>query len=307
MTEPSLHHVRAFVSVVKLRSFAKAAVELKMTASSVSRLVKALEQELGVVLINRTTRAMSLTDPGKHFYADCGAAFDQLQSAFERVRDEHDRPRGILKLSTPVSFGRTHVVPHLAAFMEAYPEVQLDLLITDRYVDVVAEGVLVAIRIGRLDNSSLVARKLLSNCRILVASPAYLAKRGVPAELDDLKQHECIMLTVNRDGEHWRLVGKHGERSIRPRGRARADSGDAVRQFAIDGMGIGFLSAVTVAPTIRSGELVQVLPQWTGRDTGVYCVCAHQPVDQTARAVIDFLSKRWKDNDADPGPWAPAR
>lgn len=298
MAEPSLHHVRAFVSVVKHHSFAKAAQELKMTASSVSRLVKALEQELGVLLINRTTRAMSLTDPGKHFYADCGAVFDQLQSAFERVRDEHDRPRGILKLSTPVSFGRTHVVPHLTAFLEAYPEVHLDLLMTDRFVDVVAEGVVVAIRIGRLDNSSLVARKLLSNRRVLVASPDYLDRRGVPCEIEDLKEHECIILTVNRDGEHWRLVGPEGARSIRPAGRARADSGDAVRQFAIDGMGIGFLSAVTVAEAMRSGQLVQILPQWTGRDTGVYWVCAHQPVDPAARAVIDFLASRWKESDA---------
>lgn len=295
MEEPSLHLVRAFVAVVEHHSFAKAAQDLNMTPSSVSRLVKSLEQQLGVLLINRTTRAMSLTEAGQRYFSDCGAAFEQLRGAYERIRDEQDLPHGTLKLSASVSFGRSHVVPHLSAFMEAYPQLQLDLLMTDRYVDIVAEGVAVAIRIGRLQDSTLIARKLLDNRRILVAAPRYLERHGVPAQVEDLKQHECLVSTASHDGELWRLFGPSGERTFRPRGRMRADNGDAVKQFSIDGCGIAFHSAVTMAESIRLGELVQILPQWTGRETGVYCVCPPRPIGPAARAFIDFLSSRWQE------------
>ncbi len=293
MEEPSFHLARAFVSVVEHRSFAKAAQDLKMTPSSVSRLVKALEQQLGIKLINRTTRAMSLTDAGQSFFSDCGIAFEQLGNAYRRVRDQQDQLRGTLKLSAPVSFGRSHVIPYISGFMEAFPHLQLDLLMTDRYVDVVAEGISLAIRIGQLDDSSLIAKKLMSNRRILVAAPCYLQKHGPMRTVDDLKQHECLVLTVNRDGELWRLNGPQGECSVRPQGRVRADNGDAIRRFAIDGLGVAFLSEVTVAESIRSGVLTQILPDWGGRDTGVYGVCPPGPIAPAAKAVIAFLTHSW--------------
>ncbi len=295
MEGPSLHLVQAFVAVVKHRSFAKAALDLDMTPSSVSRLIKALEQQIGVLLINRTTRAMSLTDAGQRYFSDCAAALEQLHHAQLRARNEQDLPTGTLKLSVSVSFGRNHVVPYLSAFLAAYPQLRLDLLMTDRYVDLVAEGVTVAIRIGNLQDSSLIARKLLSNRRILVASPAYLEIHGEPADIDELKRHECVVSTANHDGEVWRLFGPTGERSFRPRGRMRADNGDAVHQLAIDGQGVAFHSEVTMAASIRSSKLVQILPRWAGKETGVYCVCPSRPMGPAARALIDFLTSRWKD------------
>jgi DNA-binding transcriptional LysR family regulator len=296
MEEPSLHLVRAFVTVVEHQSFAKAAKELRMTPSSVSRLVKALEEQLGVLLINRTTRAMSLTDAGQRYFSDCGAAFDLLRGAYERTRDEQHLPRGTLKLSVSVSFGREQVVPHLSAFMQAYPQLQLDLLMTDRYVDIVAEGVAVAIRIGHLPDSTLIARKLLENRRILVAAPCYLERHGAPKDIEELNRHECLVSTANHDGQIWRLTSHAGERSFHPRGRTRADSGDAVKRLCVDGLGVAFHSAVTMAESIRSGELVQVLPQWTGKETGVYCVCPPRPIGAAAKAFIDFLSSRWNES-----------
>lgn len=294
MKEPSLHLVRAFVAVVDHHSFAKAAAELNMMPSTVSRLVKTLEQELGVMLLNRTTRAMSLTDAGQRYFSDCGGAFEQLRGAYERVRDEQHLPRGKLRLSVPVAFGRTHVVPHLSTFLQTFPELEIDLLMTDRYVDIVAEGVTVAIRIGRLQDSTLIARKLLANRRILVAAPDYLQRQGIPQEVDDLERHQCLVSTANQDGELWRLFGPAGERSVRPRGKVRADNGDAVKQFCIDGLGIAFHSAVNMADAIRSGELVQVLAQWSGRETGVYCVFPPRPLGPAARAFIEFLSSCWQ-------------
>ncbi|WDZ77593.1 LysR family transcriptional regulator [Ensifer adhaerens] len=295
MEGPPLHLVQAFVAVVRHHSFAKAALDLNMTPSSVSRLIKTLERQIGVLLINRTTRAMSLTDAGQRYFSDCAAALQQLHHAHQRARNEQDLPTGTLKLSVSVSFGRAHVVPHLSAFMAAYPQLQLDLLMTDRYVDLVAEGVAVAIRIGNLQDSTLIARKLLRNRRILVASPAYLAIHGDPTEVDELKRHECVVSTANHDGEVWRLFGPTGERSFRPHGRMRADNGDAVHQLAIDGQGIAFHSEVTMAPSIRAGKLVQILPRWTGRETGVYCICPSRPMGPSAKALIDFLTGRWKD------------
>ena len=295
---PPLHLLRAFTCVVDHHSFARAAQELRMTPSSVSRLLKALERELGTQLLNRSTRAMSLTPAGQALYAECGSAFAQLRSAFQLAgqQGQQGQPRGLLRLSVPVSFGRTHVLPHLADFLRLHPDIELDLLMTDRYLDLVAEGVTLAIRIGRLDDSSLVARKLMENRRLLVASPAYLARQGAPAalaELADPARHACLNLTVNRDAELWRLSGPDGERSLRPQGRIRADNGDAIRQLAIDGLGIAFLSSATVAAALQGGELVQVLPQWSGRPSGVYGVCPQRPAPPSARAAMDFLAGRW--------------
>jgi DNA-binding transcriptional LysR family regulator len=293
MEAPALHLVRAFVAVAERQSFARAAEDLGMTASSISRLVKSLEQHLGVTLITRTTRAMSLTGSGQRYFAECSAALDQLHGAWEKLRDEQELPRGILKLSIPVAFGRMHVVPHLSAFMQDHPDVQLDLVMSDRYVDIVGEGVTLAIRIGQMDDSSLIARKLLRNRRILVAAPDYLQRHGTPAAVEDLQAHRCLISTASHDGESWRLFGPTGERSFRSRRHLRADNGDAVHRFCLDGHGIAFHSAVTMADSILNRELVQLMPSWTGRETGVYAVRPAHPPGPTTRAFLDFLTARW--------------
>jgi DNA-binding transcriptional LysR family regulator len=293
MNTPSFHHIQAFVKVVEHQSFAMAARELQMTASSVSRLVKALELELGTTLITRTTRAMSLTELGQRYYDQCAQALEQLRLANAQLSERNATPRGTLKLCIPVSFGRSHVLPHLAAFLLNYPDIQLDLVMSDQYVDIVAEAVTLAIRIGQLEDSSLVARKMLDNRRVLVASPAYLKAHGTPLHIEQLKEHHCLVLSINRDGEQWRLIGANGERSFRPRGRLRANNGDAVKQLTMDGLGIAFLSRVTVQAALDSGDLIQILPEWQGRESGVYGVCATRPMPMTALALIEFLQNRW--------------
>ncbi|MCH8617546.1 LysR family transcriptional regulator [Undibacterium sp. TS12] len=287
------HLVEAFNRVVEQHGFAKAAKTLNMTPSSVSRLVKSLEQELGVQLLNRTTRAMSLTEAGQRFYHDSASAFEQLRSACERVREQSAVLHGNLRLSASVAFGRTHVVPHLADFLQMHPQLQLDLLITDELLDVVAEGIGLAIRIGRLMDSNLISRKLLDNRRILAASPSYLSRRGTPGTVADLREHDCLVSTVNHDGETWRLFGVDGERVFRPGGRLRANNGDAVQHLAVDGMGICFRSAVSLAEDISKGQLVQVLPDWTGKESGVYAIAPSRPMSPAARALADFLVQRW--------------
>lgn len=297
MEEPSFNLVEAFITVAKRHSFAKAAQDLKMTPSSVSRLIKSLEEQLGVRLINRTTRAMSLTDAGQIFFQDSSAALDHLLEAYKRVRNEQDVLSGTLKLSMSVAFGRAHVLPHLSDFMSAHPQLRLDLLMTDRYVDIVAEGVSLALRIGSLQDSTLIARKILSNRRILVAAPSYLERCGTPARVDDLKQHQCLISSAKLDGELWRLHGDSGERAFRPNGRIRADNGDATYQFAVAGQGIAFHSEVTMAQSLYVGQLVQVLPQWTGRETGLYCVFPSRPFGHAAQLLTDYLASCWRETE----------
>ncbi|MBB3219354.1 LysR family transcriptional regulator [Pseudoduganella umbonata] len=290
--------VEAFSAVVEQGGFARAAATLNMTPSSVSRLVKALEQQLGVRLLNRTTRAMSLTEAGQRFHADSAAALAQLHGACERAAEGAAEPQGTLRVSAPVAFGRTHLVPHLAAFMMRYPQLRVDLLITDRLVDIVAERIHVAIRIGRLDDSTLVGRKLLPNRRILAAAPAYVARHGMPATVAELERHECLVSTANHDGEVWKLHGDEGERAVRPRGRVRSDNGDAVHRLAVDGMGICFRSAVSLEEDLCAGRLVQVLPAWTGKESGVYAMAPSRPMSPAARALADFLVERWSGAEA---------
>jgi DNA-binding transcriptional LysR family regulator len=296
LEEPALNLIRAFVAVAECRSFAKAAQKLGMTSSSVSRLVKTLEQQLGAPLIMRTTRSMSLTEVGQRYFADCSVGFEQFRVAYRRMQMDQGALRGPLKVSMSVSFGRQQVVPHLAAFMQTYPELELDLVMTDRYVDIVTEGVAVAIRIGRMQDSSLVARKLLKNRRILVAAPSYLERHGIPVDVDDLHQHQCLVSTANHDGQLWRLFGPTGEHVHRPSGRMRADNADAIVQVCLDGFGIAFHSAVSMAEAIEAGRLCHVLPQWCGRETGVYSVFPPGPVLPAARAWVEFLVFRWRDS-----------
>ncbi|MFJ2987143.1 LysR family transcriptional regulator [Collimonas sp. NPDC087041] len=300
MSEPSLHLVHTFVTVVEHNSFARAAEALAMTPSSASRLVKALEQHLGATLLNRTTRAMSLTDAGQRYFAECSNALAQVRGAYEMVRDEQDLPRGTLVVSAPVAFGHSHVVPHLAGFLEACPHVQLDLRLSDGYVDLVAEGVMLALRIGRLKDSSLIAHKLLDNRRILVAAPAYLDCHGTPTALEDLYQHQCLVSSASQDGKLWRLFCEGEERTLEPRGRIKGDNADAIRRLCIDGLGIAFHSVVTMAAAIHAGDLIQILPQWTGRETGVYCVRPQRRMGLAAKTFIEFLAARWRDADATP-------
>lgn len=294
MNAPSLHLVQTFVAVVEHNSFARAADALGITPSSVSRFIKALEQQLGTQLLNRTTRAMSLTESGKRYFTECHQALLQLRNAAETVRDEQKLPYGELVVSAPVAFGHTHIVPYLSAFLAAHPRVQLDLRLTDDYADLVADGIMLAFRIGRMKDSSLIAQKMLENRRILVAAPAYLAKHGVPQALEDLNGHECIVSSASQDGLLWRLFSGAEERTLAPKGSVKVDNADAARRLCTDAHGIAFHSAVTMAAAITAGDLVQVLPQWTGRETGVYCVRPNRRIGPAATVFLEFLSSRWR-------------
>jgi DNA-binding transcriptional LysR family regulator len=294
MNPPSLHLVQAFIAVVEHNSFARAADALSITPSSVSRFIKTLEQQLGTTLLNRTTRAMSLTETGKRYFSECNQALVQLRNAAEMVRDEQKLPYGSLIVSAPIAFGHTHVVPYLADFLAAYPLVQLDLRLSDDYADLITDGIMLALRIGRMKDSSLVAHKILANRRILVAAPAYIDRRGAPTTLEDLYQHECIVSSASQDGMLWRLFSAGEERTLAPKGPVKVNNADAARRLCIDGLGIAFHSAVTMEAALHAGDLVQVLPRWTGRETGVYCVRPTRRIGPAAKAFLEFMTSCWQ-------------
>lgn len=291
MTEIPLDLIRTFVLVAKHQSFARAATDLRVTPSAVSRQVKMLERTLGSQLFLRTTRTMSLTQGGAAYYAAAKEAFDRLEAAGQSLESLQGELSGPLRVSSPVSLGRRYVVPALSDFLQRYPGLSLDLVMTDRYVDLVKEGFDVAVRVGRLESSTLRARKLLDNHRVLVASRGYLDRHGCPRTVDELARHRCLALAINRDGEQWRLF-RNGEpeASFKPAGGLRANNGDAVRQFAEAGHGIAFLSLGLVADALRGGRLVQVLPEYAGASAGIHAVFLEGPVIRPkVRALVDFL------------------
>ncbi len=283
--------IHAFVRVAAHQSFARAAQDLRVTPSAVSRQIKLLEHTLGVQLFFRTTRTMSLTQAGTSYLAAAREAFNRLEVAGQELGRMRDEIRGELRISTPVSFGRRYIAPALPRFMKQHPNLSLDLMMTDDFVDLAEAGIDLAIRVGKLEDSALRARKLASNRRILVASPDYIARRGSPKKLDELKQHSCIVLTVNRDGEQWRFANP-GEKdfSVKPKGMLRANNGDAVLEFAKAGSGIAFMSSVMVRDALEEKSLVRLLPRHAGADAGVHAVFLTDPqFNPKVRALIDFL------------------
>lgn len=291
MTDLPLELIRSFLRVAAHQSFARAAQDLRLTPSAVSRQIKQLEQTLGAQLFLRTTRTMSLTEAGSTYLAAAREAFDQLEAAGQALGRLRDEVQGELRISAPVAFGRRHVAPALPRFMGQHPRLSLELVMTDSFVDLARERVDLAVRVGALDDSGLRARKLASNRRILVASPDYLVRRGAPRSIEDLRRHSGIVLTVNRDGESWRLLdGKGKATSVKPMGSLRANNGDAVLEFAKAGAGIAFLSSMMVRDALVQESLVQVLPQYAGLETGVHAVFLADPVlSPKLRALIDFL------------------
>lgn len=292
MTDIPLDLIRAFALAAKHQSFARAAAELRVTPSAVSRKIKQLERTLGTQLFLRTTRTMSLTQGGAEYFAAARDAFERLASAGQTLERMRGEVSGQLRVSSPVALGRRYVVPALANFLRRFPGLSLDLVMTDRYVDLAKEQFDVAIRVGRLESSTLRARKLMDNHRVLVASQAYIERYGMPRTVEELSSHSCLALTVNRDGEQWRLFsnGDAGV-SIKPAASLRANNGDAVLQFAESGHGIAFLSLGLVKDALDAQRLVRILPEHSGVNAGIHAVYLQGPqVQPKIRALVDHLA-----------------
>lgn len=279
-----------FVAVVENSSLAGAARHMNLSPSVVSKQLSALEDRLGVRLLNRTTRRVSLTEVGSAYYERCKRILADVDEAEAAVSTAHSSPRGLLKITAPSTFAHRHVAPHLPGFMDRNPEVQVQMLVADRLVDLVEEGIDLAIRIAQLKDSSLIARKLAPNHRKLVASPDYLAKWGVPARPEEINEHALITLQPGSPINDWHFVIDGQETVIRARGTIATNHGDSILALALSGAGLAMLAAHVVGEHIKSGRLISVLDENVREDVPIYAVYpSNRHLSPKVRAFVDYL------------------
>lgn len=294
-----LDDMLAFIKVVDARSFTAAAARLGLSKSVVSRRLAELEDRLGARLLNRTTRKLSLTEVGQAFYERCTRIIADLEEAERAVGDLHGAPRGRLRLNAPVSFGRLHLAPAIVAFAESYPAIEIDVDLNDRYVDLLEDGYDMAVRIGRLRDSSLVARKLAPCRRAVVASPAYLERFGVPETPEDLTRHNCLLYTNAPTAEQWQFGDGDNLRSVKVGGSMRANNGDLTCAAAVAGLGVAILPTFLCGAALATGDLVRLDLPLHAPDTAVYAVYPqNRHLSSKVRAFVDFLAARFS-----PGPY----
>ncbi len=290
-----LKQIETFVSVANRGSLSAAAAAEGVAAGVVSRRLDALEARLGVKLLLRTTRRLSLTFEGSAYLEDCQRILRELGDAEAAVSLGGARARGHLRLSAPAGFGRRHVAPLLMPFLDANPEVSVDLDLSDRIVDLVNEGVDCAIRIGELSDSSLVSVRLADNPRLVVASPAYLERCGVPRALADLARHDCLSLGQQRG---W--LFRQGEEtvSIKVSGRLECNDGAVLHEWALAGRGLAWRSMWEVKDELRRGALVAVLQEFAAPPTGIHAVFPQRKyLPLRVRLLVDLLRQRYNDPD----------
>lgn len=284
--------MQTFASVVDAGSFVRAAESLDISKAAVSRYVADLEGRLGVRLLHRTTRKLSLTEEGRAFHARCKSLLGELEEAEAEITASAMRASGLVKINVPVTFGILHLAPLWSDFMAANPRVTLDVTLSDRVVDLVDEGYDLAVRIGSLPNSSLVSRKLASTRVVLCASPVYLKKHGRPKHPADLVAHTVLAYSLLAMGDHWEFEGPQGKVNVLVHPVMRTNSGDTCRAAALKHQGIIFQPSFLVEDDLRSGALMELMPQYRSAEFGIYAVYpSRQFVSAKVRLLIEFLAK----------------
>lgn len=282
----NLEDVLAFVRVVETGGFSRAAERMGLSKSIVSRRVARLEADLGVRLLNRTTRGIAPTEAGLEFKTRCVEILNELEAAREAVACRERDIAGTLRLAVPLSFGIARLAPAIAAFAEKYPRVAVDLSVSDRFVDLVAEGFDAAIRIGVLADTSLMSRRLGAMQTIVVASPAYLASHAAPERPQALAKHDCLIYSGG-SRETWQFRVNRKWQSIRPQGRFRADNGEVLRAAVLAGLGITALPDFLVADFVARGALVQILKDYPMPEAGIHLL---RPAGGEASARLTALA-----------------
>ncbi|MEM6616589.1 MAG: LysR family transcriptional regulator [Pseudomonadota bacterium] len=281
-----------FARVVTSGSMSGAAREMSLSPAVVSKRIQRLETRLGSRLLQRTTRQIALTEAGQGYYERVVAILASIEEAENYVARRNATARGVLKVSAPTSFGRMHIAPIVDAFLEEHAELTLNLILSDDYVDIVGDGFDVAIRIGELPDSSLVARRLSSNHRFLCASPDYLRRMGHPETLADLNKHRCLAAAAQ---EAWKLEGPEGALTYRVGSHIQTNSSEVIREAVIAGVGIALRSTWDVGEELADGRLNVVLPQYrASRHVAIHAVYpSRRFLPVKVRAFVDFLAKSY--------------
>ncbi|HEX7912893.1 MAG TPA: LysR substrate-binding domain-containing protein [Paraburkholderia sp.] len=295
--------VRAFVRAAELRSFSKTAQEMAVKTSTISRYVSELEKDLGIALFNRSTRGLVLTEGGRLFREHSVVALQALDDARQVTSSLNLTPQGVLRVTMPPAFGRRHVVPHLPAFMSRYPDIDLDIVSADETLNLIEARIDVAIRIGVLPDSSLMARRMAPHRRIVCGAPAYFERNGIPRNPEDLAAHNVLRLSLMPD-DIWSFIRvdgthplpEHEPMPVQLQGRLRADDSDAVLELAVAGCGLALLPTWLTSTALREGRLLHVLPEWearTGRaEPAIWAVYPPKKiVSSKVRAFVDFYAE----------------
>jgi DNA-binding transcriptional LysR family regulator len=284
-----LNDVALFVQVVRAGSFAAAARRLGMPANTASRRIQQLEQQLGLRLMQRSTRKLTLTDAGATFYARCAEQVEALAEAAQELGEGSQVPSGRVRVAAPADFFNVFRMELIAEFLAAHPKVRLEFLLSDERADLIEQGIDVAIRSGKVLEPTLVARRIGTGRVTLVASPAYLAARGMPESVQALASHDCVTLPQSSGRNVWRLDGPDGAIETQVAGRFSANTAQALLKAVLAGLGIALLPAAMTSPHVRAGELIEVLPDHgiEGRDAYLVYLSRRQ-LPRAVSAFIEF-------------------
>ena len=289
--------LQAFIAVVDTGSFTAAAERLGADKSAISRRVSSLEAHLGVQLMRRTTRTLNLTDTGRSFYERSARILADLEEAESAVAQEHGELRGRLRVALPLTFGVHHMGTPIAAFSKQHPQVRFELDLSDRRVDLLEENIDVAVRIGRLRDSTLIARRLFESRVVVCASPEYLEKNGTPSTPEQLRDHTCLIYSNLPDPEHWMWLDSDGlEQRVCIHVAMAANNGELLGKVAADGLGIVMQPTFIAHRAIRNGDLVPILANYDWLDATAYAVYPPtRHLSYRVRAFIDFLVEYFAD------------
>lgn len=282
--------VNEFVAVAEAESFTAAAHRLSTSVAQVSRRVAGLEQRLAVKLLHRTTRQVTLTEAGQVYYRNCKQLVEGLEHAELAVTQMQASPKGLVKITAPVTYGETHIAPLLNQFLIDYPDVELDLNLTNQTLDLIEDGIDIAIRLGRLEDSSLIAKRLSDRQLYVCASRNYIDRFGEPHTLSELTMHQCLV----GSNQYWRFLDKGQTKSLKVAGRMRCNSGIALHSAALQGLGMVQLPDYYVRKDLDSGALIEVLSAYRDKKEGVYALYPkNRHLSPKVRALVDFLAKRF--------------
>ncbi|MCX7206816.1 MAG: LysR family transcriptional regulator [Proteobacteria bacterium] len=289
--------IPVYVAVVECGSFSAAATRLGLTKSAVSKRILQLEAQLGTRLLQRTTRRQSLTEAGESYYDYARQALALAREGADFIAGLQQQPQGLLRISVPMAFGRLHLSPLVPAFLHAHPAVQLDMVMDDQMVDLIDGGFDLAIRIGHLPESEMIARRIAPCKSVLCASPDYLAKHGHPLQPLDLLKHNCIQYSYYRGGTEWIFAGPAGANKVLPRGNYQVNNSEALRDALLAGLGICHMPSFVVGADLAAGRLVTLLDDYPLPRYAIYAVFPERKhVPAKVRAFLDFIDQQqWLD------------
>jgi DNA-binding transcriptional LysR family regulator len=284
-----------FVRIVETGNFSAVARQLGTTQPTISKQLTALEQRLQTRLLNRSTRSISLTEAGAAYYERCRRILDEVREAEGALGKLQSALTGTLHVNASIGLGQIFLTPLLLKFQRQYPELAVELSLSDRYIDLVEEGADLAVRIGRLADSNLVARRLGSTRRIVVATPAYLAARGTPKRPEDLAHHSCLLYAYLSTGNEWSFNGPEGEIRVRVHGNFKANNGDAIRQALLASVGVAISPDWLIHDKLESGEVVALLPEFAPPPLDINAVYpSGRHLSTKVRTFIEFLQDEFK-------------